>query len=70
MELKIAELCDIEATLALHYKYQIDSIAEEDKADGFVTTPFTKEQLTELITMEKLELVGKLKISERILLKL
>lgn len=52
MELKIAELCDIEATLALHYKYQIDSIAEEDKADGFVTTPFTKEQLTELITME------------------
>jgi len=52
MELKIAELSDIEATLTLHYKYQVDSIAEEDKADGFVTTPFTKEQLTELITAE------------------
>jgi len=52
MQLKIAELSDIEATLTLHYKYQVDSIAPEDKADGFVTTPFTKEQLTELISAE------------------
>ena len=52
MQLKIAELSDIDPTLTLHYKYQIDSIAEEDKADGFVTTPFTKEQLTDLITAE------------------
>ena len=38
--------------LKLHYKYQIDSIAEEDKADGFVTTPFTKEQMVDLINKE------------------
>ena len=53
MKLKIAELSDIDKVLELHYKYQIDSILEEDKKDGFVTTPFTKEQLTELITQEK-----------------
>lgn len=52
MELKIANLSDIDATLNLHYKYQVDSIAPEEKADGFVTTPFTKEQLTSLISAE------------------
>jgi hypothetical protein len=34
------------------YRYQIDSIAEDDKADGFVTTPFTKEQMADLINKE------------------
>ena len=53
MLLKVAELSDIDDTLALHYKYQIDSIEEEDKTDGFVTTPFTREELTELIIKEK-----------------
>jgi Leu/Phe-tRNA-protein transferase len=53
MELKIAEVSDIEATLKLHAKYQIDSIAEEDKKDGFVTTAFSKEELTELIVKEQ-----------------
>ncbi len=36
MQLKIADLNDIEATLKLHAKYQIDTIKEEDKKDGFV----------------------------------
>jgi len=49
---KIAELSDIEAILKLHAKYQVDSIKEEDKKDGFVTTAFTKEELTDLITQE------------------
>jgi hypothetical protein len=53
MEYKIAELCDIVATLKLHAKYQVDTIDEEDKKDGFVTTAFTKEELTELITQEQ-----------------
>jgi len=53
MEYKIAQLTDIEATLKLHAKYQVDSIAEEDKKDGFVTTAFTKEELTDLITQEQ-----------------
>lgn len=53
MKLKIAELQDIDKVLELHYRYQIDSIKEEDKKDGFVTTPFTKEQLTKLINEEQ-----------------
>jgi hypothetical protein len=53
MHYKIAELSDIEATLKLHAKYQVDSIAEEDKKDGFVTTAFTKEELTQLIEEEQ-----------------
>ena len=53
MEYKIATLDDIEATLKLHAKYQIDSIAEEDKKDGFVTTAFTAEELNALITQEQ-----------------
>ena len=53
MQLKIAQLCDIEATLKLHAKYQIDTIKEADKKDGFVTTAFTKEELTDLIEKEQ-----------------
>ena len=52
IQYKIAELCDIDATLKLHAKYQIDTIDEEDKKDGFVTTAFTKEELTDLIALE------------------
>jgi len=50
---KIADLNDIDATLKLHAKYQIDTIKEEDKKDGFVTTPFTKDELASLIEQEK-----------------
>jgi len=53
VEYKIATLNDIEATLKLHAKYQIDTIADEDKKDGFVTTPFTREELIELIEQEQ-----------------
>jgi len=53
MEYKIATLEDIDATLKLHAKYQIDTIKEEDKKDGFVTTAFTKEELRELILQEQ-----------------
>ena len=53
MTYHIATLDDIDATLALHAKYQIDTIAEEDKADGFVTTPFTYEELRDLIEQEQ-----------------
>ena len=53
MRLKIAELSDIDKVLELHSKYQIDSIAQEDKKDGFITTAFTKEQLSDLITKER-----------------
>lgn len=53
MQLKVAETADIDNTLALHRRYQLDSIREEDKADGFVTTAFTREQLQELIEQEQ-----------------
>ena len=53
MQLKIAELSDIDAVLKLHAKYQVDTIKEEDKKDGFVTTAFTKEELTDLIIQEQ-----------------
>ena len=53
MKLKIAQISDIEKVLELHSKYQIDGIKEEDKKDGFVTTAFTKEQLTKLINEEQ-----------------
>lgn len=50
---RVATVEDIESVLALHYRYQIDSIDEEDKKDGFVTTPFTAEQLRALIEQEQ-----------------
>jgi hypothetical protein len=53
MQLRIAELSDIDDILELHYRYQVNSIAEEDKKDGFVTTPFTKEEMMALISQEK-----------------
>jgi hypothetical protein len=53
MELKIAQISDVEDILELHYKYQVDSIKQEDKKDGFVTTAFTKEQLSDLIQKEQ-----------------
>jgi hypothetical protein len=60
MQLKNAELSEIDEVLKLHYKYQIDSIAEEDKADGFVTTPFTKKQMADLINKENGLFIAKL----------
>lgn len=53
MHYKIATIDDIAEVLELHSKYQIDSIKEEDKKDGFVTTSFTPEQLRELIEKEQ-----------------
>jgi hypothetical protein len=52
IELRRGRVLDIPAVLELHFKYQIDSIKEEDKKDGFVTTAFTKEELTSLIENE------------------
>ncbi|TGD79533.1 GNAT family N-acetyltransferase [Hymenobacter wooponensis] len=53
MQLQLADLADIDGVLNLHQKYQIDTILEEDKKDGFVTTSFTREQLTRLIQEEQ-----------------
>lgn len=53
MKLKIAEVSDIDGILKLHNKYQIDSIKEEDKKDGFVTTAFSQEELKNIIVQEQ-----------------
>jgi GNAT superfamily N-acetyltransferase len=53
MTFSIAVESDINNILELHKKYHIDSISEQDKLDGFVTTPFTSELLEELITKER-----------------
>ncbi len=53
MKLKIAQLDDIDSILKLHFRYQVDSIEQEDKKDGFVTIAFTHEQLSNLITKEQ-----------------
>lgn len=44
---------DIYELLSMHKKFHVDTIPEKDKPDGFVTTPFTEELLTELIRDEK-----------------
>lgn len=53
MEYRIAERSDIDGVLELQKKYQVDTISEEDKVDGFVTTAFTYEALNNLITKEQ-----------------
>lgn len=53
VELKMATLDNVDEILTLHYRYQIDSIHEADKADGFITTAFTKTHLTRLIEYEQ-----------------
>lgn len=58
MEYRRAGLSDIHKVLSLHYKYQINSIREEDKKDGFVTTPFTEAELTDLINHENGLFIG------------
>lgn len=53
MQLKIATIDDIDEVLELHSRYQVDSINEEDKKDGFITTAFSQEELTSLIKTEQ-----------------
>jgi len=50
---RVAKTEDIVKVLQLHAKYQVDTIKEEDKKDGFVTTAFSKEELTILIEKEQ-----------------
>lgn len=52
MEVRLATFEDIPEVSKLHFRYQIDSIADEDKKDGFITTAFTEAQLAELIESE------------------
>lgn len=53
MEIRLALQEDMEGIKALLRKYHRDTISEEDRPDGFVTTAITDEQLTRLINIEK-----------------
>ena len=48
MEIRLAQLEDMEGVKALLRKYHRDTISDEDRPDGFVTTAITDEQLAEL----------------------
>ncbi len=52
MQIRLAELKDMEGIKALLKKYHRDTISEEDRPNGFVTTAITDEQLARLITDE------------------
>ena len=58
MTYKIAKVEDIPSVLELHAKYQVSTIKEEDKKDGFVTTAFSPQELEELITTEQGLFIG------------
>jgi GNAT superfamily N-acetyltransferase len=54
IQLEIAKLSDIDGVLALQELYLVANLSEEEKASGFVTTPFTVVQLTEVIHQNNL----------------
>ncbi len=54
IQLEIAKLNDIKGILALQELYLVSNLSEEEKESGFVTTPFSIAQLTEIINQEGL----------------
>ncbi|MFV8327440.1 GNAT family acetyltransferase [Flavobacterium sp. ZS1P14] len=54
LQLEIAKHNDINGILALQELYHVSNLSEEEKASGFVTTLFSKAQLTEIIEQEGL----------------
>ena len=54
IQFKIATLNDIDGVLALQELYLVSNLSEEEKTGGFVTTPFTIEQLTSVIACHNL----------------
>ena len=49
IEFRIAMPADIPGILALQEKYLVTNLSAEQKKNGFVTTPFTIDQLTDII---------------------
>lgn len=54
IQFETAKMSDIDGVLALQELYLVANLSEEEKASGFVTTPFTIEQLTEVINENNL----------------
>lgn len=53
MDIRLATQDDFDGVKALLKANHVDSLSEEEKKEGFVTTNLTDSQLTELITKEK-----------------
>lgn len=53
MTISVAELSDIDDVMALQSRYHIASISAEDKSSGFVTTLFSRAQLSALVDDER-----------------
>ncbi|MEE4243858.1 MAG: hypothetical protein V2I33_00515 [Kangiellaceae bacterium] len=53
MDLLLATIDDLDAVLALHRRYHVDTISDKDRPDGFITTPFKQQQLQDLIDQEQ-----------------
>lgn len=54
IQLEVAKLTDIEGVLALQKRYLVSNLSDEEKKSGFVTTPFSIEQLATVIKNEGL----------------
>ena len=54
LQLQVAKLDDVEGVLAIQELYLVSNLSEEEKKSGFVTTPFSVEQLTHVINNEGL----------------
>ena len=54
IQLEVAKIPDIEGVLELQKLYLVSNLTEEEKKSGFVTTPFSVEQLTYVIKNEGL----------------
>ena len=52
MEIRLANTSDIDSILKLQAKNLVTNLNDDEKKDGFVTTPFTADQLESLITLE------------------
>jgi len=53
MEIREAREQNINQVLSLHAQYQLATIAEEDKQDGFVSASFSRDELLQLIEQEQ-----------------
>lgn len=53
MQLKVAELSDVDEILKLHIRYHIDTISSEDKEDGSLLLTLKREDLEALINNEQ-----------------
>ena len=54
IQFEVAKNSDIEGVIALQNIYLVSNMTEEEKTSGFVTTPFSVEQLQEVIRQEGL----------------